>query len=76
MSILGCSSHLVKTKEVAILPENALLLSPCSAKSDFQTPREQGVVFIENYYCIQSYETKLESLRKWKEEKQRLYNGK
>lgn len=76
MTISGCSNNLVKTKEVAILPEDSLLLSSCKPQSEFTTPREMGELFIENFYCIEAYEVKLQSLRDWKLKQEKIYNVK
>lgn len=72
--ISGCSTVLVKTKEVPILPEDTLLQSPCTPAKGFTTPLEQGLLFVDNYKCIEKYEIKLQSLRDWKKDKQTIYS--
>ena len=76
LTLQGCSSALIKTKEVAVLPPDSLLNSPCSPVNVHSTPRELGDSHIKNYKCIEKYETSLQSLRDWKKEKDKLYNTK
>jgi hypothetical protein len=72
MNISACSVN--SQKEIPILPDDSLLISPCQPKWEFYNPREQGVLFIENYACIEAYELKLESLRDWKTKQWKIYN--
>lgn len=58
---------------MAVLPPSSLLTSPCSPVNEYKTPRELGESHIKNYKCIEKYESSLEALRRWKEEKQELY---
>lgn len=70
MSLSGC---LTNTKEIPILPQDNLLVSPCEGKTKFKTPRELGNIHLDNLGCIDKYEASLEALRKWKRDKQDLY---
>jgi len=61
------------TKEIPILPPDSLLISPCKPISAGTTGAETVKGYIENTYCISQYETSLETIRKWKTQKQELY---
>jgi hypothetical protein len=49
------------------------LISPCKPIYAGTTGEETVKAIIENTYCISQYETSLESVRKWKTQKQELY---
>jgi hypothetical protein len=65
---------LVRTKEVPLTPPEALLTSPCKPLNGFTTPLEQGLLFVDNYKCIEKYELKLQSFRDWKKETEAIYS--
>jgi len=67
---------MIVTKEKPILPPDSLLLSPCKPINAGTTGEETVKAYIENTYCITQYETSLESVRKWKTQKQELYKEK
>jgi hypothetical protein len=52
-----------------------MLIDPCSPKWEFYNPREMGDLFIDNFYCIESFQVKLQSLRDWKKQQQSIYNN-
>jgi hypothetical protein len=64
------------TKEIPILPPDSLLLSPCKPINAGTTGEETVKAYIENTYCVNQYETSLDTLRKWKSGKQELYKEK
>jgi hypothetical protein len=64
------------TKEIPILPPDSLLLSPCKPTPAGTTGGATVEAYIEDVYCISKYEKTLDTLRKWKQQKQELYREK
>lgn len=61
------------TKEIPILPDDSLLISPCKPIQAGTTGEDTLKAYIENTYCIGKYEKALNTLREWKQQKQELY---
>ena len=74
MVLSSCSTQPIKTtREVAILPPEALLVSPCDNTKAGETVESLAYAYIEQSGCIKKYKTTLQTLREWRENKSKLY---
>jgi hypothetical protein len=72
--LTGCSTKPIKTTtEVAVLPPEALLVSPCDNTKAGDTLESLSSAYIDQSGCIKKYKTTLQTLREWRETKSKLY---
>ena len=75
MILSSCSTKPIKTtKEVAVLPPEALLVSPCDNTPAGDTLESLSSAYITQSGCVKKYKTTLQTLREWREDKIKLYS--
>jgi hypothetical protein len=72
----GCTEGRVKPVSKLIVPEDSMLVHPCSPVDDFNTPRELSIVNTKNIGCIEKYKLTLDKLSEWKQKQQLIYKEK
>lgn len=73
---MGCSnSPIIVQEEKAVLPGDNLLADPCKAIEAGDTVRTLAKGYIHNTDCVYKFATKLEDLRTWKLEQERVYQN-
>ena len=74
MVLSSCSTKPIKTtREVAVLPPEALLVNPCDNTKAGETVESLAYAYIDQSGCIKKYKTTLQTLREWREAKSKLY---
>ena len=74
LSLSGCQKVVYQTKEVAVLPDQGMLIHPCKKTLGFTTVRELAVNNRKNLGCIEKYQVVVDELITWKEEQLKIYN--
>lgn len=67
---------IVREVEVAILPPDNLLISPCDVTPSGETVRSLANAKVEDTFCIRKHKDTLNQLQLWKQDKIKLYNNK